>query len=163
MDDLPTTPIPSEASGLLPPSFSIPSCKEYGTAMPPKPVYEDASLIPLIKDGRHAPLRAQQLIAAASRDHDDPPPPPGLDECCGSSCQPCVKELWAQETKAWKIRWGLAKDKMPVVRGARNADAKVKVDSLREKEKERKEEKREEDKTEVKEPGSCMPGAFLDW
>lgn len=50
--------------------------------------------------------REKQLIRAASRAHNDPPPPPGLGVCCGSSCDPCVNELWRQERDTWRERWG---------------------------------------------------------
>lgn len=50
--------------------------------------------------------REKQLIRAASRAHNDPPPPPGLGMCCGSSCDPCVNELWRQERDTWRERWG---------------------------------------------------------
>jgi hypothetical protein len=50
--------------------------------------------------------REKQLIRAASRPHNDPPPPPGLGLCCGSSCDPCVNELWRQERDTWRERWG---------------------------------------------------------
>ncbi|KAJ5216519.1 uncharacterized protein N7498_002926 [Penicillium cinerascens] len=50
--------------------------------------------------------REKQLIRAAARAHNDPPPPPGLGVCCGSSCDPCVNELWRQERDTWRERWG---------------------------------------------------------
>lgn len=50
--------------------------------------------------------REKQLIRAASRAHDDPPPPPDLGVCCGSSCDPCVNDLWREERDTWRERWG---------------------------------------------------------
>ncbi|PWN38908.1 hypothetical protein IE81DRAFT_280352, partial [Ceraceosorus guamensis] len=72
----------------------------------PQPAYSDVREIPTLKQGRFAPLRYDEILQAASRDHDDPPPKPGPSDCCGSSCQPCVKELWSEELRAWKERWG---------------------------------------------------------
>ncbi|KAL5332381.1 hypothetical protein BJX70DRAFT_393029 [Aspergillus crustosus] len=50
--------------------------------------------------------RLKQLLRAASRDYNDPPPKPGLGECCGSSCDPCVNDLWKEEVVCWRERWG---------------------------------------------------------
>ncbi|KAK0530954.1 hypothetical protein OC835_003838 [Tilletia horrida] len=50
--------------------------------------------------------RRKQLLKAASRAPSDPPPPPGLNECCGSSCDPCVKTLWREELSVFEVRWG---------------------------------------------------------
>lgn len=49
---------------------------------------------------RPAPLRETSLLDAASSDAKPVKPPPG--ECCGSSCDPCVMDLYAQELKVWK-------------------------------------------------------------
>ncbi|KAI2788298.1 hypothetical protein POX_e06312 [Penicillium oxalicum] len=50
--------------------------------------------------------RTKQLLRAASRAYNDPPPPPELGMCCGSSCDPCVNELWKEERDVWRERWG---------------------------------------------------------
>jgi hypothetical protein len=49
---------------------------------------------------RPAPLRETNLLDAAFSDTKPVKPPPG--ECCGSSCDPCVMDLYAQELKVWK-------------------------------------------------------------
>jgi hypothetical protein len=49
---------------------------------------------------RPAPLRETKLLDAAFSDTKPVKPPPG--ECCGSSCDPCVMDLYAQELKVWK-------------------------------------------------------------
>lgn len=49
---------------------------------------------------RPAPSRETTLLNAAFGDTKPVKPPPG--ECCGSSCDPCVMDLYAQELKVWK-------------------------------------------------------------
>jgi hypothetical protein len=49
---------------------------------------------------RPAPSRETNLLDAAFSDTKPIKPPPG--ECCGSSCDPCVMGLYAQELKVWK-------------------------------------------------------------
>ncbi|SOV03131.1 uncharacterized protein UDID_00143 [Ustilago sp. UG-2017a] len=101
----------------------------------PEPVYTDIESLPtILAQRRITNIRKKQLIKAASRAYDDPPPPPKPDECCGSSCDPCVKTLWKEELACWRERWG---------EGALESDA------VRKKKGEVKEEKQ-------------MPGAF-DW
>ncbi|KAL9934760.1 hypothetical protein V8E36_006535 [Tilletia maclaganii] len=73
----------------------------------PTPAYPDPALTPSIQAQRRlTATRRKQLVRAASRNWDDPPPPPGLNECCGSSCDPCVKTLHKEELGAWRERWG---------------------------------------------------------
>ncbi|GAD93499.1 hypothetical protein ANI_1_2110184 [Paecilomyces variotii No. 5] len=82
-------------------------------ATAPTPVYAELSEIPFIKAAKRKRLtatRTKQLLRAASREHNDPPPPPGLGDCCGSSCDPCVRDLWKEELTCWKERWGDAAD-----------------------------------------------------
>ncbi|KAI5475800.1 hypothetical protein MNV49_000811 [Pseudohyphozyma bogoriensis] len=57
-------------------------------------------LLNLKTRGRLAPVRLQELLAAAKARKAPKPPEPG--ECCGSSCKPCVTELWKQELRCWK-------------------------------------------------------------
>ncbi|KAB8078307.1 hypothetical protein BDV29DRAFT_152835 [Aspergillus leporis] len=72
----------------------------------PDPLYKPSE-VPRIKNAKRlAGTRMKQLIRAADRPHDDPPPPPGLGDCCGSSCDPCVKDLWREELACWRERWG---------------------------------------------------------
>ncbi|ORY90851.1 hypothetical protein BCR35DRAFT_108270 [Leucosporidium creatinivorum] len=52
-----------------------------------------------LKARRLAPSRLADLYAAAGA--KTPPPAPDPWECCGSSCKPCVKELWREELKCW--------------------------------------------------------------
>ncbi|PWZ00906.1 hypothetical protein BCV70DRAFT_159440 [Testicularia cyperi] len=73
----------------------------------PEPAYSDPATTPLIVEQRRITnIRRKQLLKAASRAYDDPPPPPKPDECCGSSCDPCVKTLWKEELACWEQRWG---------------------------------------------------------
>ncbi|GFF23680.1 hypothetical protein IFM58399_00393 [Aspergillus lentulus] len=72
----------------------------------PTPNYTPES-VPRIKNAKRlSTTRRKQLIRAAAREYDDPPPPPGLGECCGSSCDPCVNDLWREELACWRERWG---------------------------------------------------------
>ncbi|RHZ48582.1 uncharacterized protein CDV56_104327 [Aspergillus thermomutatus] len=72
----------------------------------PTPLYTPAS-VPRIKNAKRlTTTRRKQLLRAAEREYDDPPPPPGLGECCGSSCDPCVNDLWREELACWRERWG---------------------------------------------------------
>ncbi|KAL4893821.1 hypothetical protein BDV59DRAFT_177241 [Aspergillus ambiguus] len=89
-------------SSLTAPISSLPSA-----AVPPTPLYAPAE-VPSIKKKakRLSGTRLKQLLRAAERAHDDPPPPPGLGECCGSSCDPCVNDLWREELACWRERWG---------------------------------------------------------
>ncbi|GAA5903170.1 hypothetical protein JCM6882_006984 [Rhodosporidiobolus microsporus] len=48
---------------------------------------------------RLAPARLSQLLAAARG--KKPPQEPELTDCCGSSCRPCVRDLWKEENKVW--------------------------------------------------------------
>lgn len=75
-----------------------------------KPVYADASDVPSLSAAslaraRTTHTRHKQLLRAARRPHDAPPPRPGADECCGSSCKPCVVDLWREEVDVWRERW----------------------------------------------------------
>lgn len=80
----------------------------------PEPVYSDVAELPLILAQRKITnIRKKQLIKAASRGYDDPPPPPKPDECCGSSCDPCVKTLWKEELACWRQRWGEGAQEKP--------------------------------------------------
>lgn len=52
-----------------------------------------------LKGRRLAPSRLADLYAAAGAKKAPLAPEPW--ECCGSSCKPCVKELWREELKCW--------------------------------------------------------------
>ncbi|KAK1141516.1 hypothetical protein N8T08_008928 [Aspergillus melleus] len=74
--------------------------------MSPAPLYTPKE-VPRIKNAKRlTATRTKQLVRAAERAYDDPPPPPGLGECCGSSCDPCVNDLWKEELACWRERWG---------------------------------------------------------
>ncbi|KAL4865268.1 hypothetical protein BDV12DRAFT_200307 [Aspergillus spectabilis] len=76
----------------------------------PTPAFEPTE-IPFLKTKtakRLTNTRLKQLLRAASRDYNDPPPKPALGECCGSSCDPCVNDLWREEVACWKERWGFS-------------------------------------------------------
>ncbi|CAD0086292.1 unnamed protein product [Aureobasidium mustum] len=57
------------------------------------------TLTKLLK-ARPAPIRETALLAAATSLTKPVKPPAG--DCCGSSCDPCVMDLYAQELKVWK-------------------------------------------------------------
>ncbi|KAL5050844.1 hypothetical protein BDW71DRAFT_107432 [Aspergillus fruticulosus] len=72
-----------------------------------EPLYTPET-VPRIKNAKRlTATRTKQLIRAAARDVDDPPLKPGLGECCGSSCDPCMNDLWKEELACWRERWGL--------------------------------------------------------
>ncbi|GAA5913462.1 hypothetical protein JCM5296_003639 [Sporobolomyces johnsonii] len=48
---------------------------------------------------RLAPSRLAALLAAARS--SKPPREPDPWDCCGSSCKPCVRELWREEKRVW--------------------------------------------------------------
>lgn len=50
---------------------------------------------------RLAPVREEALLAAAAPDAERPVKPAAGD-CCGSSCNPCVMDLYREELKIWK-------------------------------------------------------------
>jgi hypothetical protein len=71
--------------------------------------YYTPNEVPLFKalqKKRLSGTRTKQLLRAASRAYNDPPPPPELGTCCGSSCDPCVNDLWREERDVWRERWG---------------------------------------------------------
>ncbi|GAA5836505.1 hypothetical protein JCM11251_007096 [Rhodosporidiobolus azoricus] len=49
---------------------------------------------------RLAPSRLNELLSAAR--NKQPPQEPDPTECCGSSCKPCVRELWREEKRVWE-------------------------------------------------------------
>lgn len=60
------------------------------------------TLVRLLKT-RLAPSREQKLLEVAVTEVR--PVKPGNDECCGSSCKPCVMDMYAEELKVWKECW----------------------------------------------------------
>lgn len=50
---------------------------------------------------RLAPIREEALLAAAAPGAERPVKPAAGD-CCGSSCNPCVMDLYREEFKIWK-------------------------------------------------------------
>ncbi|KAJ5757004.1 uncharacterized protein N7511_007186 [Penicillium nucicola] len=76
---------------------------------PPPEAYYTPTEIPLFKrlqKTRLSRTREKQLLRAAERAFDDPPPQPAPGDCCGSSCDPCVRDLWGEEIGVWRGRWG---------------------------------------------------------
>jgi hypothetical protein len=75
---------------------------------PPEAYYapNEVPLFKKLQKKRLSGTRTKQLLRAASRAHDDPPPPPELGTCCGSSCDPCVNDIWKEERDVWRERWG---------------------------------------------------------
>lgn len=85
------------------------SISEESEPKTPPEAYYTPNEVPLFKKlqkKRLSGTRTKQLLRAASRAHDDPPPPPELGTCCGSSCDPCVNDLWKEERDVWLERWG---------------------------------------------------------
>ncbi|KAK5798568.1 hypothetical protein VI817_004858 [Penicillium citrinum] len=78
------------------------------TQTEPEPYYtpNEVPLFKKLQKKRLTGTRTKQLLRAAARAHDDPPPPPELGTCCGSSCDPCVNDLWREERNVWMERWG---------------------------------------------------------
>ena len=70
--------------------------------MPPntKEAKKHSPTLARLLKARPAPSREATLLDAAFGDAKPVKPPPG--ECCGSSCDPCVMDLYAQELKVWK-------------------------------------------------------------
>ncbi|GAA5951303.1 hypothetical protein JCM3765_002439 [Sporobolomyces pararoseus] len=54
----------------------------------------------LVLKGRLAPSRYSKLLISARS--ISKPLKPEIWECCGSSCKPCVLELYKQELKVWE-------------------------------------------------------------
>lgn len=75
---------------------------------PPEAYYapNDVPAFKALQRKRLTGTRTKQLLRAASRAYDDPPPGPELGLCCGSSCDPCVNDLWREERSVWRERWG---------------------------------------------------------
>jgi hypothetical protein len=88
---------------------SEPSRPQEQTEPEPEPYYtpKTTPTFKRLSKLRLSGTREKQLIRAASRAHDDPPPPPDLGMCCGSSCDPCVNDLWREERDTWRERWGV--------------------------------------------------------
>lgn len=92
-----------------PTKISIETPTSDSTTQPtPKPYYtsEETPLYKTLYRTRLTKTRTKQLLRAGDRAYNDPPPPPGLGDCCGSSCDPCVRDLWKQEIGIWRERWG---------------------------------------------------------
>jgi hypothetical protein len=71
--------------------------------MPPNAAGEahrySPTLARLLKS-RLAPVREAALLNAAMG--DDKPLKPAVGDCCGSSCNPCIMDLYREELKVWK-------------------------------------------------------------
>ncbi|KAJ6096814.1 hypothetical protein N7486_007560 [Penicillium sp. IBT 16267x] len=74
----------------------------------PEPYYKpnEVPTFKTLQKKRLSGTRTKQLLRAAGRAYNDPPPPPELGTCCGSSCDPCVTDLWREERDIWRERWG---------------------------------------------------------
>lgn len=95
----------NEPTTTFTPSFLSSLFTRQQQPQPPTPAYHNPTEIPAIRKAqKHASgTRTKQLIRAAERDYNDPPVP---GECCGSSCDPCVMDLWREEMGVWRERWG---------------------------------------------------------
>jgi hypothetical protein len=96
----------------------------------PEPYYtpEETPLFKTLYKTRLTKTRTKQLLRAGERAYNDPPPPPGLGDCCGSSCDPCVRDLWKQEIGIWRERWG----DWGVEDGAKESEKKEKLGKKKE-------------------------------
>ena len=78
------------------------------------------------------------------------PEKPGLGACCGSSCDPCVLTLYAQEVKVWKEYWEALNvgDQYEAVPGPSNSD-----------------NYQQEESKATADSNICakMPGSWMDW
>jgi len=76
---------------------------------------------------RLAPVREKELLAKAQ----DPEKPvkPAAGDCCGSSCKPCVMDLYREELKVWKECWVSSTDAVDEVksRPEKEAENKYKI------------------------------------
>ena len=62
-------------------------------------LYDRSPFLLKLSKRRLAPSRLSDLIAAAQS--NKPPKEPDPWDCCGSSCKPCVRELWREEKRVW--------------------------------------------------------------
>lgn len=123
------------------------------------PDYPDASKIPFLTSPTAlrtlTHTRIKQLRKAASQPWDQPPVPPGLSDCCGSACDPCVKDLWKEELRCWQERWGSKAIKLGI-------DGKPDI-TKQVKSGEESANKLASSCSASDEDARKMPGAFLDW
>lgn len=61
---------------------------------------EDSPTITRLLKTRLAPIREASLLAAATS--PTKPIKPAAGDCCGSSCKPCVMDLYREELMVWK-------------------------------------------------------------
>lgn len=104
------------------------------------------TLVRLLKS-RLAPIREKELMAAALS--EERPEKPGPGACCGSSCDPCVLDQYAEEVKIWKECWVKWEGDEEAADEKKVVTAKVKEVELA-------------IGDERKEDGMKMPGAY-DW
>ncbi|KAJ5541950.1 hypothetical protein N7535_004369 [Penicillium sp. DV-2018c] len=90
------------------PSTPTPTSPSNTATKTPEPYCtpEETPLFKTLLKTRLTRTRTKQLLRAGERAYNDPPPPPGLGDCCGSSCDPCVRDLWKEEIEIWRERWG---------------------------------------------------------
>lgn len=90
------------------PSLKEVEAKDEKEDKEPEPYYKpnEVPTFKALQRKRLSGTRTKQLLRAAGRAYDDPPPPPELGTCCGSSCDPCVNDLWREERDVWRERWG---------------------------------------------------------
>lgn len=92
-----------------------------------KELKEQSPTLARLLKTRLAPIREEALLNAA-RSSDKPSKPPAGD-CCGSSCKPCVMDLYREELKVWKECESLRGDSMSS-EAEKNASAAV-VDGIK--------------------------------
>lgn len=94
------------------------------SSIPFDPRDRSPTLTRLLKT-RLAPSREKRLLevaVTASR-----PIKPGNDECCGSSCKPCVMDLYAEELKVWKECWIKWEGDEPVAKGETDKEESIRM------------------------------------
>ncbi|KAH8647782.1 hypothetical protein BX600DRAFT_443127 [Xylariales sp. PMI_506] len=66
----------------------------------PNEVGKHSPTLSRLLKSRLAPSREKTLLNAALG--DEKPVKPAAGDCCGSSCNPCVMDLYREELKVWK-------------------------------------------------------------
>ncbi|KAK9413788.1 hypothetical protein SUNI508_11606 [Seiridium unicorne] len=66
----------------------------------PREAQQHSPTLARLLKSRLAPVRETALLNAAMG--NDKPVKPAAGDCCGSSCNPCVMDLYREELKVWK-------------------------------------------------------------
>ncbi|KAM0809295.1 hypothetical protein AB5N19_09638 [Seiridium cardinale] len=66
----------------------------------PREAQQHSPTLARLLKSRLAPVRETALLNAAMG--NEKPVKPAAGDCCGSSCNPCVMDLYREELKVWK-------------------------------------------------------------